>query len=106
MFIYLIKQDPNLYKIGVSKDPENRCKSLQTANGVLLELVKKIPVKHDYRTERALHNYFSSKKTIGEWFCLEEKDVESFETICEFKEKNFKILSEQNSYVIEKGRFI
>lgn len=106
MFIYLVKQtDADLYKIGVSSEPEKRLKSLQTANGALLELINKVSVDFGYKVEKAIHNHFRSKKTMGEWFILTEEDVSNFSTLCEAKENIFKLLVEKNSYIREKGKW-
>jgi hypothetical protein len=41
----------------------------------------------------------------NEWFLLTEEDVKSFESLCESREKNFKYLVENNSYLLERGKF-
>ena len=106
MFIYLIKQtNSNLCKIGISENPEKRIKQLQTANGTPLDLIKQFKTEFGYKLEAALHRHFFSKKTIGEFFELEEKDIFEFTTICEDKEKNFKYLRENNSYIKDRGKW-
>lgn len=64
--IYFIKAGKKHVKIGFSKDPIERLKSLQTGNPHKLEIVTTIP--GSYETEKALHNYFSRNKREGEWF--------------------------------------
>jgi len=106
MWIYLIEQQgTNLYKIGISKNPEERVKQLQTANGVKLDLIKQFKTEFDYKLERVLHRHFQSKKTIGEFFELNENDVKEFTSLCESRESNFKYLVENNSYIRNRGKF-
>ena len=107
MFVYLIKLDSeeNLYKIGTSKSPKKRLKELQTANGIPLILIKTVKCEFHWKVEAALHRHFVSKRTMGEWFLLDLKDVSSFEEIAKKREADFKLLFENNSYVINKGKF-
>ena len=102
MYVYLIRvQDTNLYKIGSSKNPKGRMKSLQTANGAPLELINSVKCEHYWKVEKAMHRKFNSKLTMGEWFSLEEGDVISFKEECLKKDESFKLLFSENSYVQE-----
>lgn len=85
--IYLITATVNekvLYKIGYTENAViKRLKQLQTANAVELQICKTYQVE-DTKTklEKMLHKHFSSKKLKGEWFELDDNDVNNFENIC------------------------
>lgn len=88
-FVYLIC-DPStdLFKIGVTTgNLENRIKKLQTGNGTELHLVDFHETDHPFKVEKMLHNHFSNKNELNEWFCLDNEDIHSFKEICESKEK-------------------
>lgn len=61
-----------IYKIGWSSDPDSRMKQL----GKNVELVW----SHEYQdagtVEKALHDHFAEKRLYGEWFDLDDADVE------------------------------
>ncbi len=87
-FVYLIC-DPStdLFKIGLTRGKlENRLKKLQTGNGTELHLVAFHETEYPYKIEKMLHNHFSSKKEMNEWFNLNSEDVHSFNEICNDKE--------------------
>jgi hypothetical protein len=103
MQVYLINQHgTNNFKIGLSKDPEKRLKELQTANGDSLDLIHTFNTRYAFKLESALHRVYASKKTIGEWFQLELKDVNSFLEECVKRETILNILFEQNTYLQDK----
>jgi hypothetical protein len=69
--IYLFTDD-NLFKIGISENPNKRVKQLQTGNGSKLRIVKtfKNPSKiyNERLMERRLHFLLRQFKKTGEWF--------------------------------------
>lgn len=71
--VYVIQSSCGLYtKIGISKDPSNRLKSIQTGNPLQLSLVREYIVYRKGRTakviENRLHKTFSKYREKGEWF--------------------------------------
>lgn len=64
-YIGVSVEDPGLYKIGRSKDPDKRALVL----GIELLVV----ISEDI--EPVLLNTYSNKRSHGEWFLLDEKDV-------------------------------
>lgn len=71
MYVYLIQKGYGAIKIGVSKDPEKRCKELQIGNGSKLFLIAKFPCKtrNDANIlEKELHRKFEKFRMNGEWF--------------------------------------
>lgn len=92
--IYLIYcKSINLYKIGISTNPEKRIKQLQTGSPYELSIITIYDSKYPFKLETTLHNIFSSRKTpenfkydfellSGEWFNLSNKDVAGFIDSC------------------------
>lgn len=104
-YVYLFC-DPaqNLYKIGVTKNLYNkRMKQLQTGNGTELHLVNYHQTFYPYRIEQMLHNRFSHKREVGEWFRLNIDDISSFKEICENFEEIIDLMKD-NPFFIKKLR--
>jgi hypothetical protein len=100
MNIYLIQQaGSDLYKIGISKHTKKRLKEHQTGNGNPLQIITNVECKFPYKVETSLHNLWSFKHTIGEWFELTNEDVANFETYCRTIDNQMKILKENNTWV-------
>lgn len=100
MTIYLLKQEnTNLYKIGITKkNPKLRILQLQTGNAIPLILVETFETKHDFKMEKCLHAEFSLKQKIGEWFELDDYEVDSFFDICSRKEETLNFLKKNNHF--------
>jgi hypothetical protein len=102
--IYLIKAiTPSgdvSYKVGKSKNPEKRVKELQTGNSNKLYISHVYDTKYSNLLESTLHIHFKPYRLEGEWFAMEESDVDMFIEICDKYEKNFDILRE-NTYIQE-----
>ena len=77
-YVYLMKdQTNNYYKIGYSKTPEYRERTLQSEKPTI-EMIcyKRLPSrKMADAFEKALHNAFADKRIRGEWFNLDDNDV-------------------------------
>jgi predicted GIY-YIG superfamily endonuclease len=63
-----IMQCNNYIKIGVSKNPERRIKSLQTGNPYKIKLILAIEDSAAYDLEYQFHKYYEKEKSVGEWF--------------------------------------
>lgn len=85
--VYLIREnnESNNYKIGSTKhdDISKRIKGLQTGNPNELILVKSFNTKNQFKLEHMLHRHYKFKRENGEWFILNEDDVNSFGDVCE-----------------------
>lgn len=79
--LYFVKnQVSNLYKIGISADPERRFKEIQNACGMPIVKLNVIFCEEGFCAsakfiEEFLHNYFKHKKVFGEWFDLSKKEI-------------------------------
>lgn len=82
-YVYLIcDPDKDAYKIGVTRNlNQNRIKKLQTGNATELHMITYVYCDYPFRLETILHNRFSHKKAIGEWFYLDADDVLNFKSI-------------------------
>ena len=83
--VYLIADENNqVYKIGASrKSALKRMKQLQTGNANELKVVTKYYCNYPYRLESILHNRFSHKKVLNEWYSLSIDEVLNFEKTCQ-----------------------
>ena len=69
MFVYAIRNaDTGHIKLGISRNPEQRLKQLQTANSAKLELVAYRKAVNGFQDEKQLHNDNSEYRIRGEWF--------------------------------------
>ena len=86
-YIYLIceKDNPNNFKIGMTKrkDINTRLKQLQTGNPSELYIKDSFKSKYPNKVEKLLHKRFHIEHKLNEWFELDPKDVNSFQDICQ-----------------------
>lgn len=79
-FVYLMHDTANgYYKIGISNKPQYREKTLQSEKPTIeLITAKKFPVRKIAESiEKSLHSVYAEKRLRGEWFELNEIDVEN-----------------------------
>ena len=83
-YVYLLCDPENeAYKIGVTRSlVSKRMKKLQTGNPTELHIVNYYECEYPFVVEKLLHNKFSSKKVLNEWFALDANDVSSFIEEC------------------------
>lgn len=80
-FVYLIREEfCGLVKIGISSEPTQRLRHLQTSCPQRLDIVAILQIDNPGTIEAELHVRFSPKHYRGEWFRLTEDDVEG---VCE-----------------------
>lgn len=77
--VYIVKAD-GLYKIGSSKRPHKRIAQLRTASP-FIEPVHHIQCFAWREVERFLHRVFASKRVVGEWFALNDADLDRIASI-------------------------
>ena len=111
-FVYLIGSgSSDKYKIGISKNPPNRLRGLQTGNSLELKLINYYESKIYIKIETILHRTLKHKKFIqedfkelkGEWFQLTNEDVCSFKENCKRIEDAIYHLKENSTLNITKG---
>lgn len=69
-YIYIIGSNSSPYKIGFSKEPQKRLKSLQTGHPFKLSLLytKEVSDQEVKNIEKQIHRVIGYKKSNGEWF--------------------------------------
>jgi predicted GIY-YIG superfamily endonuclease len=84
-YVYLIKNEKGLVKIGRSINPQARITCISTQSGeTYTEVYISKKIKYYNKAEVALHKKFAPKRVVGEWF-----DIDMAEAI-EFIESTFK----------------
>jgi DNA-binding XRE family transcriptional regulator len=74
-FIYLIRAENGLVKIGATDKPRARLSTLSSGSPVPLELLHTIATNDMPWLEANLHRRFKEKRARGEWFRLTEEDL-------------------------------
>ncbi|WP_179377333.1 GIY-YIG nuclease family protein [Winogradskyella wichelsiae] len=78
-FVYLMKDSTNsYYKIGISNQPKYRERTLQSEKPTIeMIIAKKFPIRKIAESfEKSLHETYVEKRVRGEWFELNQIDVE------------------------------
>jgi len=103
MYVYLLKQpSTGLYKIGKTKNIENRIKQFKTGNPDNLFIIKYFESKQFYsKIEAALHNLYKIQRVENEWFDLTENEVNDFLDKCRIIEDNFIYLKNNSSIYVQ-----
>jgi hypothetical protein len=83
-YIYLMYAYTGHYKIGMSIRPDERLRSFRTEMPVDVEPVYIFPTDDMRLAEYALHLLFDEKRYRGEWFVLDNEDVEWIKSIYKF----------------------
>ena len=92
MKVYLIGDNEGRYKIGCTKDPKTRLKQLQTANAAGLKIVHAVDVNNNFKVEHVMHRRYAHKNISGEWFVLDEQEVQTFVNDCKTIDENISML--------------
>ncbi len=101
-YIYLITDDIS-YKIGISKnDPNKRLKTLQTGSANTLRIVDKFISNYANILEKTLHRTFELEHHRGEWFNLNNEQVEMFLPLCIKNEHVFATLDINDNFYFKK----
>jgi hypothetical protein len=87
--IYLLQwEETNLYKIGyTTNSPYHRLVQIQRGAPFKISLKSSFKTIAGVKLESKLHKFFEQKHKTGEWFELDQSDVDSFVDICEAFEK-------------------
>lgn len=75
-YVYFFKSGDGLVKIGQTKNVENRFKALKTSCPQGIESLGHIKSNDYKQLEKALHYYFSDKRKNGEWFEIDNENVD------------------------------
>jgi hypothetical protein len=90
MYVYFIQafgeQDLQRIKIGMSDDPQDRLRKLQTGSPVKLKLLGSVRCKsrqHAAQVEKLAHGIFEKQRRRGEWFHLSRKHLGQIKSLIE-----------------------
>jgi hypothetical protein len=75
-YVYLLKSDREWYKIGISINYKKRCQGIIGGLPFKAEIYYHKFVSNYKKCETELHYRFAKKRQGGEWFILNEKDVQ------------------------------
>lgn len=75
-YVYLLQSPTGAYKIGRTKNPKSRLKTFEVKLPFEVEFTALIQTRDMYQLEIDLHTKYASKKIKGEWFRLEQEDVD------------------------------
>ena len=81
--VYLIMSEDGRYKIGYSGNVARRRIQLECASGLEMTVISVFLTEYAELLESTLHRHFAEKRTLGEWFLLDEGDVATFDEKCE-----------------------
>lgn len=75
-YVYCIATiDKTEFKLGYTKNVQNRLRQLQTGNEKTLVVHRQLKVINGRKAEKYLHEIFAAKRKRGEWFILDETDL-------------------------------
>ena len=75
-YVYIMKNELGRYKIGISSNVENRLRSLKTASGYRIKVLRTFLLedrRSAQRLENLLHTKFKKNRKLGEWFDFTEE---------------------------------
>ena len=73
--VYLMRNDFDLYKIGISNNPKKRAADIANNAGVPTTLIKSWESFNAPVTEKRLHEKFKGSRKKGEWFSLTKQEL-------------------------------
>ena len=99
--VYIIqKLSDSTFKIGVSKNPKQRLKAIQTGNEGELKLLATYPSQYAHKIESILHRTYLHAKQRGEWVDISLVEAYKFEEMCKKIEENIVILKKSGNVFI------
>lgn len=99
-YVYLIRGNDGRYKIGITKNPKQRIRQLQTGNSDDLTIIETYQSENAFKIETALHNRFSHVRQSGEWFDLSVTEEANFQQMCKNIDECIKFLKQNgNTFV-------
>lgn len=75
--IYVISHPHGFYKIGFTRDINNRLRGLQVGSPYELKVVKLVECQNSFEVEQRIKwGYLFNKRIRGEWYELDESELE------------------------------
>ncbi|NRA92146.1 MAG: GIY-YIG nuclease family protein [Psychroserpens sp.] len=74
--LYIIKiESKNIYKIGVSQNPQRRFRDIENSMPYYVEVVFNEYIDNAYKIEEQVHDKYKNKHIKSEWFKLSNEDI-------------------------------
>lgn len=100
--IYILKAGDK-YKIGITfSEISKRIKALQTGCPYKIEIIHTYETNNSFIIEQTLHNRYKDKNSNGEWFILNEQDIEDIKGLIVEFDKNFVFIEKEYKETIPK----
>lgn len=80
-YVYLLRAENGICKIGRSAVPEARISAYATHSPIDIELICLIKTRDMHRLEAELHRKYAAKRGRGEWFALDASDIEYIKSL-------------------------
>lgn len=80
-YVYLLRGVQGAYKIGKTINPEDRIATFKLNLPFPIEYETIIYTENRHQLEKELHNRFKGRRINGEWFALDQEDVEYIMTV-------------------------
>ncbi len=80
-YVYILKAENGLFKIGKSRTPKIRIGNIQTASPVRITVYRVFKSSEYSHAEQHLHRLFADFREIGEWFRLTEEELLTIDEI-------------------------
>lgn len=74
-YVYVLKSH-GLYKIGKTKNPKQRIETINALNAIPVKIILIKTVINFTAAETRIHSLFQDKHVRGEWFRLDESDLD------------------------------
>src|SRR5260370_34166999 len=86
-YLYLIREEFGLYKIGIARDIGTRMSTLQTATPYTLTLCAHVRIKNALQAEKFIHSLLDRHHVRGEWFKLPNEQtfhdaIKQYKVLC------------------------
>jgi hypothetical protein len=99
-YVYLIESNTEgiyQYKLGVAKDPKQRLKQHKTSNPNITGIIENFYSNWPYKVEAALKSRYQHCSVDGEWYSLQQEEVNQFLKLCQQTETNIKFIYENST---------
>lgn len=88
-YVYLISTQQGHYKIGYSRDPDERMNEFNISPPYKLNKVTQFWCDDANKAESTLHSWLDARRLNGEWFDLDNKQVMAICKVQEYKNSHF-----------------
>lgn len=88
-YVYLIRAKTGECKIGCATNIEKRIAAFTVQPPFEYEVIHSFKADHMRKAESQLHEMYKSKHVKGEWFVLDDVDIEEIMQIAQYKEGQF-----------------